>query len=88
MGVVNPLRFQHAQERLVAARSAVAELSVGLMADASSQFALRHTMGDIDEATRVFEDAHLLFIKLENLLTIVEWQIERLSPRRQPDRLD
>jgi hypothetical protein len=82
---VNPLRFHYAEERLVAARDAIAQLCALPMADASSQFVLQHTMGDLDEAARLFEDAHLLFIKLENLLTIVEWQIERLSPQRRPD---
>ena len=81
--VLNPLRFQHAAERLADARVAIARLSAGVRADGVSQLAVRNTMADLDEAARLFEAAHLLFIKLENLLTIVEWQIERLSPPRR-----
>jgi len=83
--VLNPLRFQHAAGRLADARVAIARLSAGLQADAASQLAVTHTMVDLDEAARLFEATHLLFIKLENLLTIIEWQIERLSPHRRQD---
>ena len=79
--MLNPLRFQSAQERLVAARIAIGQLS-GVLLDPSRRLSLRLTEGDLDEAGRLFEDAHLLFIKIENLLTIIEWQIERLSSTR------
>jgi hypothetical protein len=78
--VVNPFRFQDAHDRLAAARVAVARLSV--MVSGGSQFVLAHTMGDLDDAARLFEETNLAFIKLENLLTIIEWQIERLSAPR------
>ena len=83
--VLNPLRFQHASERLADARVALARLSAGMRADGVSQLAVRNTMADLDEAARLFEAAHLLFIKLENLLTIVEWQIDRLTASRRRD---
>jgi hypothetical protein len=60
-------------------------LSAVLRAEGASQVPLRHTIADLDEAARLFEAAHLLFIKLENLLTIAEWQIERLSRPQRPD---
>jgi hypothetical protein len=82
---VNPFRFQAAEERLVAARSAIAELSAA-PCDVSMLVSLRRTAGDIDEAGRLFHEAHLLFIKIENLLTIIEWQIERLSPPHWRDQ--
>jgi hypothetical protein len=76
--VLNPFRFQDAHDRLAAARVAVARLSVMVPAGAS-HFVLAHTMGDLDDAARLFEETNLAFIRLENLLTIIEWQIERLS---------
>ena len=82
--MLNPLRFQIAEQRLVAARVAISELSAGLL-EPSTLLSLRRTAEDLDEAGRLFEDAHLLFIKIENLLTIIEWQINRLLPTRQPD---
>ena len=83
---MNPFRFQAAEERLVAARSAIAELSAAQPCDMSTLVSLRRTAGDIDEAGRLFHEAHLLFIKIENLLTIIEWQIERLSPPHWRDQ--
>ena len=81
--MLNPLRFQSAEERLVAARNAIGQLSSVLL-DPSMRLSLQRTAGDLADAGRLFEDAHLLFIKLENLLTIVEWQIERLSSSARP----
>ena len=79
--MLNPFRFQDAHDRLAAARVAVGRLAAKLPAGAS-QFVLAHTMGDLDEAARLFEEANQTFIKLENLLTIIEWQIERSLPLR------
>ena len=79
--MLNPFRFQDAHDRLAAARVAVGRLAAKLPAGAS-QFVLAHTMDDLDEAARLFEEANRTFIKLENLLTIIEWQIERSVPLR------
>ena len=79
--MLNPFRFQDAHDRLAAARAAVARLAAMLPARAS-QIVLAHTMEDLDEAARLFEEANRTFIKLENLLTIIEWQIERALPLR------
>ena len=79
--MLNPFRFQDAHDRLAAARVAVGRLAAKLPAGAS-QLILAHTMGDIDEAARLFEEANRTFIKLENLLAIIEWQIERSVPLR------
>ena len=79
--MLNPFRFQDAHDRLAAARVAVSRLAAMLPVGAS-QFVLSHTMGDLDDAARLFDETNLAFIKLENLLTIIEWQIERLSAPR------
>ena len=76
----NPLRFQEAEDRLRAARVAIGHLSAGQPRDSQANGALRRIAADIDEAARLFEDAVALFIRMENLLTIAEWRIERLSP--------
>ena len=79
--MLNPFRFQDASDRLAAARVAVARLSA-MVPTVGSQFVLANTVGDLDDAARLFQETNLAFIKLENLLTIIEWQIERLSARR------
>lgn len=79
--MVNPFRFEDAHDRLAAARVAVARLTAMLPAGASA-IVLSHTMEDLGEAARLFEEANRTFIKLENLLTIIEWQIERSLPLR------
>ena len=79
--MLNPFRFQDAHDRLAAARVAVDRLAA-MSPVGASQFVLAHTMGDLDDAARLFEETNLAFIKLENLLTIIEWQIQRLSAPR------
>ena len=79
--MVNPFRFEDAHDRLAAARVAVARLAAMLPAGASA-IVLSHTIEDLGEAARLFEEANRTFIKLENLLTIIEWQIERSLPLR------
>ena len=82
---MNPLRFKVVEDRLTDARDAIAALSATPQFDPAWVLSLQRTAADVQDAARLFEDAHLLFIKIENLLTIIEWQIERLSPLRGRD---
>ena len=76
--VMNALRFQMVEDRIASARIAVRDLHAALLGDASTIIPLHRTSEDLEEAIRLFHDAHLLFVKIENLLAVVEWKIERL----------
>lgn len=71
------LRIQDAVVRLAAAREAITSLSVRLHRDEHRERAIQRLVSDFHEAERVSNDIDRLFVRLENLLTIIEWQIER-----------
>ena len=83
--MLNALRFQNLADRLTAARAAMGELHATVSQDPVALLSWHRTAGDVEDAARLFDSAQLLFIKINNLLTIVEWNIERLSGR-QPNR--
>ena len=78
---MTPHRFHHeAEDRLRACRVAIGLLSAALQRESRAHGELERIVADVNEATRLCEDAVALFIRMENLLTIAEWRIERLSP--------
>ena len=80
---MNSFRFQIVEDRIGAARLAISELHRALLGDVSAVIPLQRSAEDLEEAMRLFHDAHLLFVKIENLLTIVEWKIEQLLAKQR-----
>lgn len=79
---MNALRFQIVEDRIASARIAIRELHAALLGDVSTIIPLQRTSEDLEEAIRLFHDAHLLFVRIENLLAVVEWKIERLCAKQ------
>jgi hypothetical protein len=78
--VNTPFDEQDARARMQAAHEAIARWMA--IADETQhvalRLALRRASDDLKDAARHLEQAQIVYARIENTLTIVEWQINRI----------